>query len=108
MTRTRKSRRLTLAQRHAIAREVTRNAFFRCERCGARHGTLVELPSGACFRYEIALRHLNGKPWDYRRKNLIVLCQVCRGETARPRGPVILRPQDPTPPHPRVVGPSRA
>lgn len=98
--RARRSRRLTLVQQAAISREQVRKAFFRCEQCGARHGTLIALPSGAYFRYELVLHHMNGKPWDYRRANLRVWCQVCRGESARPRGAVVLRKAAPTHPAP--------
>ena len=99
MTRKRKSRRLTYAQHHAIARELMRKAFLRCEHCGVRHATMIELPSGAYFRYELGLHHLNAKPWDFRRKNLRVWCQVCRGLVSRPHGAIVLRPEGP-PHHP--------
>jgi len=95
-----KNSRLSLAQKAAITRELINNATWRCQKCRVRHGTMIELPSGAYFRYELGLRHLNGKPWDFRRKNLAVWCQVCRQKDRRPRRTVVFRPESANPRQP--------
>ena len=103
MERKPKRRPLTENQLRAISRELRRKAGGRCENCGTAHGTLIEMPDGSMFRYELALHRLNGNPRDSRRVNLRVCCQVCRGKTSLPHGGRNARQTDRARPAPPTV-----
>ena len=65
----------------AIALKVKQEARWRCELCGLQcipvGKTIAKIDRSERARYRLEVHHINLKPEDNRRKNLIALCSAC-------------------------------